>query len=290
MAWLRRIGAILIAPLEFIARHFKALLFIVLVVWLFDLGGDSTASQESNLVELSLKGAILESDSFLERLEALEELPKLAGVLLVIDSPGGSVAASVEIFDELRRVASRVPLVVYAQGEMASGGYYAGMAAREIIANRGSLIGSIGVIFQGADVSALGEKLGIKEQVVKAGAYKEAGTFARAWNQEEREELERLVKTQYEMFVRDVALARGLELSEAGAYAQGRVFSAAEALEVGLIDTLGTKSDAKKRLVELSGVSEPRWLLPDPWERYAQWWLAQMRQQISLLWQGKIYS
>lgn len=287
--WIKRIGRVLVAPLEFVTRYFKALLFLVIVVWIFGANEGSSAINETNLAEISLKGAILNPDSFLEELERIESLPRLAGVLLVVDSPGGAIAPSVEISEEIKRLSAKVPVVVYAQGVMASGGYYAGIWSKRIIANKGSLIGSIGVIFNGADVSELASKIGIKTQTIKAGKYKEAGTFMRPWNEDEEGEIKRLVRKQYEMFVLDVAEARGLDQEVSPLYAEGRVFSATEALELGLIDQIGIKSDAKRALEELSGVKESLWLQKEPWEKYMERWMSQATLQLSTLLASRIY-
>lgn len=287
---LREIGRWVSMPFEFVGRHFKVFVFLAILVWIFNSSSTTKSeADDSNLAEISLQGPIFDTTLFLEQLERLEKLPNLKGVLLVVDSPGGAISPSVEIAEEVKRLSSRVPVVTYAQGVMASGSYYAGVWSNAIVANKGGLIGSIGVVFEGADVSELSGKLGIKSQTIKAGKYKEMGTFMRPWNAEERSELERLIQEQYQMFVGDVITARGLRAEDSGLFAEGRVFSAQRALDLGLIDRIGIKSDAKTLLVELSGVDSPKWLQRDPWEKYLDQWMSKLISQVSLLLSAKIF-
>ena len=284
----RGIGRFILAPFEFLTKYFKAFLLLLLAIALF--APSKEVQNESNLAEISLKGAIFSADYFLDELERIRELPNLKGVLLVVDSPGGALAPSVEIAEEMRRLKEeQIPIVVYAQGTMASGSYYAGIWSDYIIANRGSLIGSIGVIFNGMDISELAEKLGIKPQIIKAGKYKESGTFMRAWNRDESEEITHLVQAQYDMFVRDVAQARNLNLNASETYAQGRIFSAKEALDLGLIDALGIRRDAQKKLIEISGVDEAVWFSKEPWEVYLERFVSESISTLSSLLASKIY-
>ena len=198
---------IIVKPLEFISRHFKALVFLVIVIWIF-MPKSEIKIDNANVARIDLYGAILQSDSFLQELAKLEQNPNIKGILLVIDSPGGAIAPSVEISEAIKRVNAKIPIVAYAQGAMASGSYLAGVWADSIVANRGALLGSIGVIINGADISELADKLGIKSQTLKAGIYKEAGTFMRKWDSAEEGMLKDLIYEQYQMFVAKVVAAR----------------------------------------------------------------------------------
>jgi len=151
---------------------------------------------------------------------------------------------------------------------MASGGYYASIWASKIIANPGSLVGSIGVIMQSFDASELIKKIGIKPQTVKAGEYKEAGTPIRAWTDIEKKEIQKITQNTYDMFVTDVANARGLDKNKHKIYANAHIFTANEAFKVGLIDNVGTISKAKKELINLSGVTDPIWSKEDKMEKF----------------------
>lgn len=264
-----KITKILLAPLDFIMKYFKALVFLLIVVLIF-MPSSSENSSLANVARIDLKGMIIQSDSFLEELSKLENNPNIKGVLLVIDSPGGTIPPSVEISEAVKRIRSKKPIVVYAQGSMASGSYLAGVWADRIIANKGALVGSIGVILNGVDVSELAEKLGIKTQILKAGIYKEAGTFMRPWNKQEEEMLKGLIKEQYEMFVSEVVAARNLEITKEGDFAQGRVFSASNALKLGLVDSIGSIYEAQKILFELGKIQNPIWLQKSEMEMYLE--------------------
>nr|WP_236033142.1 signal peptide peptidase SppA [Helicobacter turcicus] len=215
---------------------------------------------DANVARIDLYGAILQSDTFLQELESLEKNPNLKGILLVIDSPGGAIAPSVEISEAIKRVNAKIPVVAYAQGAMASGSYLAGVWADSIVANRGALLGSIGVIINGVDISELAKKIGITSQTIKAGVYKEAGTPMRSWNKEEEGMLKGLVQEQYLMFVEEVASARRLDIAQEPSFAQGRILSAKSALELGLVDKVGSIYDAQILLFKKANILEPKWL------------------------------
>lgn len=246
-------------PLVLLTRYFKAFVVLILLLMLMSFGA-KWENLDGNLAEIRLTGVILDSRALIEQIETLREDSGIAGVLLVVDSPGGALSPSVEIYEELKRLAAIKPLVVYAQGTLASGSYYAALGAQHIIANRGAVIGSIGVIFEGIDASELIAKIGIRPQVLKAGQLKEAGTIMRAWSEEERNEIEELLLRQYDMFVSDVCAARRIDCAQKESFAEGRIFDSARALKLGLIDSIGTKNDAKKELIALSGVAFAQWV------------------------------
>lgn len=244
--------------LDFITKYFKAFLFLLIVGLIFAPKED-LPKQDANVARINLYGTILQSDTFLEELEKIEQTPNIQGILLVIDSPGGAIAPSVEISEAIKRIHTKIPVVAYAQGAMASGSYLAGVWADSIVANRGALLGSIGVIINGADISELAEKLGIKPQTLKAGIYKEAGTFMRKWNPQEEAMLKDLVEEQYKMFVQEVTLARKISLQEEPNFAQGRILSANTALKFKLIDRIGSLYDAQELLFKKANIQNPKW-------------------------------
>ena len=254
----------------FVNTNFKALVLILIV--LFVLGSmQDTEIEEPNLAKLYLNTPIFSANSIESQIQNIKKNPSIKGVLLVIDSPGGSVSASIEVVDMLKKLGEDLPVVAYVQGSMASGSYYAGMYASEIVANRGALIGSIGVIFSGYNISQLLETLGIQEQVLKKGTYKEVGTMSRQWSEQEREFLDNLLDEQYTMFVDDVKQARGQRLTQdSEAFAQGKIFSAKAALELGLIDRVGSLHDATEILKERANVSEAVWLKKSKVDSYLE--------------------
>jgi len=267
MEIIKKIGSCLAAGLRFIQGHFKATVLVIFVLWLFLPSGDEGISPH-NLQKITLTGPILDATSIVEQLDEARENKDIKGVLFSIDSPGGAVAPSVEIAYAIKRLSEVKPTVVYAAGIMASGGYYSAIWGNEIIANPGSMIGSIGVIMQGADISELMEKVGVKTQTVHAGTYKQVGTFDRKWSDVERAELDKVINGTYTMFVTDVARARKLDPNLSSTYADAHIFTAAQAQKVGLVDSIGVEFDAKKRVVALSKVAEPIWNKEDPMDKF----------------------
>lgn len=193
---------------------------------------------------------------------------KVKGVLLVVDSPGGAVAPSLEVAYAVKRLKVAKPVVVYASGTIASGSYYSSIWASEIVANPGSMVGSIGVIMEGANLSEIMQKIGIKTQVVSAGKYKQLGTSDREWLPFEKEELNKVIQGTYNMFVADVASARKLNIKDAPNFANAHIFTASQAKAVGLVDKLGVSYDAENDLIKLSGIKDPVWNKEDPMDKF----------------------
>lgn len=180
------------------------------------------------------------------------------------------MGASIEIADMVKNLNQKIPVIAYVRGSMASGSYYAGMYAKEIYANRGALVGSIGVIFSGVNIEELMAKIGIKEQSVKAGEYKEVGTSTRQWSEEEKLFIENLILEQYELFRQDVIQARGskLKVMDYREFAEGKVFSAHIAAQLGLIDKVASMQEAVATLKAQAGVENAVWLKKDKFEAY----------------------
>lgn len=263
----RKIFSFIIAPLDFITRYFKALIFLLIVILIISatLKTDMNLNPP-NLGKIHLQNVILSSESVRSQIDKIIENPTIKGTLLIIDSPGGSVSASIEIADMIAELKEKMPVVAYVEGVMASGSYYAGMYANKIYANRGTLIGSIGVIFSGANIEELLQKIGIKSQEIAIGKYKEVGTFTRKWTLDEKNFLHDLLQESYATFVSDVAKTRQLDIKSSKEYAEGKVFSAKKALELKLIDKIGTRNEAILELKNLAKVENPVWLEKDKFE------------------------
>lgn len=245
-------------PMKYIQEHFKAMLFLLLLFLLFAPQSEQDLTT-NNLQEIALVGPIMDATEIVSIIDDVAKDDSIKGVLLSVNSPGGAVAPSIEIAYAIKRLKEKKPVVAYAKGTIASGSYYASIWADEIIANPGSMVGSIGVIIQGANLSGIMEKIGVKTQVVKAGKYKQIGTPDRAWEDFEVNELNKVIQGTYDMFSKDVADARGLDIKKRDTYANAHIFTANQAMEVGLIDSLGVSYDAKAKVVELSGVVDPVW-------------------------------
>ncbi|MDQ7045371.1 MAG: signal peptide peptidase SppA [Sulfurimonas sp.] len=267
MELMRKLFLPITVPMKFIQDHFKAMLFVLLLVLLF-----APASNEdftaNNLQTIKLSGPIMEVSEVLSKINKAYKNDNIKGVLLVVDSPGGAVAPSVEIAYALKRLKTKKSVVVYAAGTLASGSYYASIWADKIIANPGSMVGSIGVIIQSADLSELLAKIGIKSQSVQAGKYKKVGTPDREWTDYEVNELNKVIHATYDMFTKDVADARGLDYTKRDLYANAHIFTAHQAKEVGLVDSIGVMYDAKKELEYLSQVALPVWNKEDKFDKF----------------------
>ena len=256
--------------LDFITKYFKTIVFLTIVYFIFfSTAEDETiAKYNANLQKIDLIGEIIDPSKVLEEIERASNDASIKGVLFVIDSPGGAVAPSVEIAYAIKELSMKKPVVAYASGTIASGSYYASIWANKIIANPGSIVGSIGVIMQGFEASKLLENLGISSQTIKAGKYKESGTFTRKWTNDEEQELQGVINSTYNMFISDVADARKLDIKKHTSFADAKIFTAHQAKDVGLVDEVATLSFAKHSLIELSKVEKPIWKKEDKFEKF----------------------
>lgn len=266
MNFIKKLFLPITLPLKFIQEHFKAMLFLLILFLLFAPATEQELTP-NNLQEISLVGPIMDATDIVQKIDAAANNNAIKGVLLSVNSPGGAVAPSIEISYAIKRLKEKKPVVVYAKGTMASGSYYASIWADEIIANPGSMVGSIGVIMEGTDLSEIMNKIGIKTQNVHAGKYKQLGTPDREWKTYEVNELNKVIQGTYKMFVSDVANARGLDANKSDIYANAHIFTARQAKDVGLVDALGVSYDAKRKVAELSGVKMPVWNKEDKFDK-----------------------
>jgi protease-4 len=209
----------------------------------------------------------------------------IKAIVLRIDSPGGGVAASQEIYEEVRRVRSNGKLVVASMGSVAaSGGYYVACVAERIFANAGSVTGSIGVIVQLANVSELLHRVGIESSVITSGPFKDSGNPTRALRPEERQVFQALVDDVYQQFIEAVAQGRNLPLEEVRHAADGRIYTGRQAKDLHLVDELGSLQDAIAYAASRIGsVGKPK-LVQEGKERL--WWLRFLFESLtgSLVW------
>jgi protease-4 len=267
MEGLKKLFLPITATLGFIQKYFKAMLFLLLLFLLF-APAEQKELRPNNLQSIELVGPIFDTTEVVREIDEAREDQSIKGVLLDVNSPGGAVAPSLEVAYAIKRLREQKPVVVYASGTLASGSYYASIWADEIIANPGSMVGSIGVIVEGANFQELMQKIGIKSQVVKAGKYKQVGTPEREWTPYEKAELEKVIQNTYAMFVHDVAAARKLDPDKHKEFADAHIFTASQAKAVGLVDSLGVIYDAKRRLEKLTGVEKPLWNKEDRFEKF----------------------
>jgi protease IV len=209
-------------------------------------------SFRKQIARIELSGAIAGAarKRVLEALKTVEER-KFPALLLRIDSPGGTVGDSQEIYAALKRLQSKVKIVASFGNISASGGVYIGMGAQHIVSNPGTITGSIGVILRGNNIERLLERVGVSFKVVKSGPYKDILAFDREMTEAERHILQDLIDISYGQFVQTVAEARKLSVETVKTFADGRVFTGQQALSLGVVDRLGTEEDARRWACEL---------------------------------------
>ena len=203
-----------------------------------------------------IEGPILDSKNAVEEIKGYGKDSSIKAIILRIDSPGGAVAPSQEIYSEVKKAAAKKAVVVSMGSIAASGGYYIACPATRIIANPGTLTGSIGVIMEIPNIEGLLTKIGVKTEVIKAGKNKDIGSAFRSMKPEERELLQGVMDNVHEQFIRAVAEGRKLKIEDVREIADGRIFSGEQAKEQGLVNELGTLDDATKVAAKLVGIKE----------------------------------
>jgi len=205
-----------------------------------------------------------DSEKIVRRLKKLNENASVKAVVLRINSPGGTVAAVQDIYSELLKMKKNGKFIVASFSDVAaSGGYYIGCAADEIVAQPGTLTGSIGVILEIGNFSELMKKIGVKIETVKSGIHKDIGNFAREMTIGERKFLQDLINDAYEQFLSAVITGRKLDKTKARALADGRIFTGTQAKSEGLVDTLGGLDEAIEEAKKLAGIKGEAKIISD---------------------------
>lgn len=236
-------------------------IFLFLSVYLATFWVERGSLGDERIALVRIEGIILDSKETLEEITQYNENPSIKAIVLRIDSPGGAVVPSQEIYDEVKRIrAESKKKVVVSMGTVAaSGGYYIASASDRIVANPGTLTGSIGVIMELANVTGLLEKIGVESIVVKSGTHKDIGSPFRRMGAEEREILQNVLDDVHNQFIEAVSEARGLEIGRVRRLADGRIFTGRQAMELGLVDDLGSLQDTIRMTAEMVGIKgKPR--------------------------------
>lgn len=205
---------------------------------------------------VEINGVIVSSKEAIERLVAFRKNDYVKAIVLRIDSPGGTVGAAQEIYEEVRRTNKIKPVVASLGSVAASGGYYVALGAERIIANPGTLTGSMGVILKFANLEELFSKIGYKVEIVKSGKLKDIGSSSRPMTKEERELLQAVLDNTHDQFIDAIASSRALPEEKVRKLADGRVFSGEQAKTHGLIDEFGNLMDAANVAAKLAGLDE----------------------------------
>lgn len=241
-------------------------LFFLLVVFTAGLfqTGSVVVSVGDKIGILEIEGKITESLPVLDQIKGFRDQRAVKAVVLRINSPGGAVGPSQEIYAELKRLAEEKPVIVSMGSVAASGGYYLAIAGQRLFANPGTITGSIGVIMSFPNYRDLMGKVGVQTEVVKSGRYKDIGSSTRTFTDADRELLQEMIDNVHRQFVDAVSLERDLPIDRLKPFVDGRIFTGQQAREIGLIDELGTFTDAVRYAAELVGISDdPALVYPD---------------------------
>jgi len=237
----------------------------VLVIGALFLGISRTSSVDfasagGRVAIVELNGVILSSKDMVRQFKRYQKDKSIQAIVFRINSPGGGIAASQEIYEHVKRVRdSGKPVIASMASVAASGGYYVALGADSIMANPGTTTGSIGVIAEFPNFTGLLDKIGVKMTVIKSGRYKDTGSPYRDMTAQDRQYLQSWIDSGYDQFVEVVAREREMNEEQVRSLADGRVYTGEQAFELALIDTLGTFDDAIKLAATAAGIEgEPK--------------------------------
>ena len=228
---------------------------IISVTALFLFGKkDSTFEFGEKVGVVEIQGVISDAKPIVSQLKKFRKNEAIKAIVLRIDSPGGGVGPSQEIYSEVKKTTAEKKVVASMGAIAASGGYYIAAAADHVMANPGTITGSIGVVMEFANVEELFKKIGLSAYVIKSGEYKDVGSPLRKMTPKERKLLQGFIDNVYEQFVKAVAEGRQMPEKEVRAIADGRIFSGEQAHQLGLLDSLGSMEDAIALAARLGGI------------------------------------
>ena len=220
---------------------------------------------------VKVEGTIISSDETIEDIESMRKDDSIASVIIRVDSPGGSVGASQEILEAIRFLAKDKPVVVSMGTVAASGGYYVSLGADRILANPGTITGSIGVRMEHINIGGLLQWARIGHETLKSGKYKDIGAIDRPLSPTEKAILQEVLDKLHKQFKEAVSEARKIGMEEVDRIADGRVFTGQEAIELGLIDKIGGFAEAIRLAAEMGGIEgEPKLSYPS---KHRMWFM-----------------
>lgn len=207
-----------------------------------------------HVARVSISGLITQDRKLTRAIDALADDSATKALIVVINSPGGSVAGGESLHNAIAHVAAKKPVVVSMQGLAASAGYMIAVPAQRIFAHQATLTGSIGVLLETGEISGLLDKLGIDAEVVRSGPLKDEPSLVRPLSPQGREVMQGLVNDLYDQFVTMVATGRHMDVDKVKALADGRAYTGRQALKLGLIDAIGGERDARRWLASTQHV------------------------------------
>ncbi|MBA2663934.1 MAG: signal peptide peptidase SppA [Bradymonadaceae bacterium] len=256
---------ILTIVLIFAGLFIALMIFVAVLISAFSPDGLGFGKPSIGVVEIA--GPIMDSKKALEDIKAFSENELIHGVVIRVDSPGGAVAPSQEIFEAVKKLKVKKPVAVSMGSTAASGGYYIAIGSDVIFANPGSITGSIGVITQLFNVESIMDKIDVKVHTVTTGPFKDSGSPFKEFSVDDENYFHELIDDIYLQFIEDVAQARSLELGEVRKLADGRVFTGRQAKVNKLVDEIGTIDDAIAHVAARAGIEgDPKVVYP-PKER-----------------------
>ena len=227
---------------SFVRRLFFLVLILFALIGILSLASEWIPEQraQNRIGVIDVTGIISGSQHIVNQVKKFRQDKRIRGIVLRIDSPGGSVGPSQEIYDEVLKTRESGKTIYASMGAMAaSGGYYIASAAEKIFANPGTLTGSIGVIMAFTNAKGLMEKIGLQPKIIKAGNYKDIGSPARDMTKKERNLLQSVVDDVHQQFIEAIASGRGISIEEVTTIADGRIFTGRQAHALNLVDELG---------------------------------------------------
>ncbi|MEA5114396.1 MAG: signal peptide peptidase SppA [Geobacteraceae bacterium] len=234
------------------------------VVMIFLVRSKGTLLTGNAIGVVEMKGMIVDSTEINNQLREFLENDRIKVVVLRVDSPGGVVGPSQEIYEEVRKFSAKKKLIVSMGSVAASGGYYISAPATMIYANPGTLTGSIGVLMKLTNVQGLLGKIGMSSFVLKSGKFKDSGSPVRPMTSEERQLFQGVIDSMHSQFVRAVAEGRKLPVSKISDLADGRVFTGEQALQAKLVDKIGNFQDAVDAAAKMAGIEgKPKLIYPE---------------------------
>lgn len=239
-------------------KKFCIILAVLLIILLVMSAGLTLLQKNVPLGEkvavVRIEGPILDSRNTIEEMKDHVKNQSVKAIVLRVDSPGGAVAPSQEIYEEVRKAVSRKKVIVSMGSIAASGGYYISAPASRILANPGTLTGSIGVIMEIPNIEGLMSKVGVKTEVIKSGEHKDMASVFRGIGKEEKVILQGVLDDVHDQFIQAVAEGRKMLPADVRKFADGRIFTGRQALSMGLVDELGNIEDAIKVAARLAGI------------------------------------
>jgi len=234
---------------------FIGVVFLIVAYFVASLTGEKRVlSSKDKVGVVMIKGVLNESSQINDQLEEYDRDNNVKAIVIRIDSPGGSVVPAQEVYDKILEVKKNKNVLVSMGAVAASGGYYIASAAEKIVANPGTITGSIGVIAQFPQMKELLDKIGLKSTIIKSGKYKDTGSPTREMTSDEKSLIQGVVDDIYNQFVEVVSLNRKKPKADIEAIADGRIFTGRQALSLGLIDYLGNMEYTIQLAAQLSGI------------------------------------